>query len=254
MQTPSTLASIPRNIPLLIALLMPAVAFGAPVFTSVHPDSGPVGTQVILGGSGFEAQTSYIITVNGVEARLDQVTEDSIKFTILGGTGTGLVEIDDGTGPISSGLPFQVTRFIPGVFVPPQGVSREGYTIIDGRTPLALTAGNGAFNVSVPVDIPKVLAVFRDESDPVFMAIVMPSDASITVNATSTAEALAYMSPLLSTRDKGQAQLTIGKIRSRSEVASLASLIEGISGNGRDYLNDARLETGLLNLVQATLT
>jgi len=67
-----------------------------PVVTSVSPASGPIGTTIIITGTGFAGVTS--VTVGGVSASFTVVLSTQITATVPAGTPAGVVDVRV-TGP-----------------------------------------------------------------------------------------------------------------------------------------------------------
>jgi RHS repeat-associated protein len=120
-------------------LILPAAAQAAPSITSLSINSGMVGAQVIVTGTGFGSpQGSSTIKFNGTTATASNWTATSITVTVPAGATTGNVVVNVG-GTNSNGKAFTVTK-IP-----------TGWTDGDvGSVGLAGTAtfANGAFSVS----------------------------------------------------------------------------------------------------------
>ena len=84
-------------------------AMGAgPILTSASPPAGPVGTQVVLAGSGFLAATD--VTVNGYSAPIEPgATDRAMTIVIPTGAETGpLTVVTADPGKVSNSLTFQV--------------------------------------------------------------------------------------------------------------------------------------------------
>lgn len=73
----------------------------APVVTSVSPASGPVGTSIVITGTGFTGATS--VTVGGVSAAFTVNSSTQITATVPAGTPAGVVDVRV-TGPGGTSL------------------------------------------------------------------------------------------------------------------------------------------------------
>src|SRR5207249_2473080 len=82
-----------------------------PMITSLSATTGPVGTQVIVGGSGFGAsQGSSIVTLNDSPVTVNLWSDTSIAVTIPAGATSGYITVLRGPGMNSSnGVIFTVT-------------------------------------------------------------------------------------------------------------------------------------------------
>jgi hypothetical protein len=83
------------------------VTGGATTITSFAPTSGPVGTSVVITGTGFVAVTS--VQFNGVAA-VSPVTNSATQITAIVPTGatTGLITVTDSGGTATSATSFTV--------------------------------------------------------------------------------------------------------------------------------------------------
>jgi len=79
-----------------------------PVIVSFNPSSGPVGTTVVLTGSGLTGATD--VSFNGVPAVSFTVDSDTqITVTVPVGATDGLISVTTAIGTGSSATPFDVT-------------------------------------------------------------------------------------------------------------------------------------------------
>lgn len=76
--------------------------------TSVEPDSGAVGTEVVIYGSGFSATPdSNTVTFNGTEAPIISASTDSLQTEVPEGATDGPIEVTVG-GETATGPDFNV--------------------------------------------------------------------------------------------------------------------------------------------------
>jgi len=81
-----------------------------PVITSVFPDSGHFGTVVTIIGKNFNpVPASNIVTIDGVQALVNEATDTSIRI-IVPVTGTGVIAVK--TGDLATGPVFNYTHDI----------------------------------------------------------------------------------------------------------------------------------------------
>lgn len=238
---------------MLCCLLIGPACARAAQFTGCSPYSGVVGTEVTLTGRDLNPQLNYSVTLNGRTAPITQKATNLLRFTVPPGATSGAIQVHDGAGPVDSGYSFTVLRTIPGVFQPPPSVARAGYSIAGSGEFVTPDAATGAFVVKVPLDRAVTLTAFRNDEDPVFMAIVTAADAQVSLHAASTAAALAFNSPLLATREDTRAREVLHRLHELPEVAALANLIAHLSRDGGDYLSDQRVENALVAATQAAL-
>lgn len=87
----------------------------APEITSISPNRGPVGTSVIIEGSGFSPIGSEnTVTLNDVEAEVVASTPSSIEIFVPTGATTGPIEVTV-SGTTASGPVFTVETGMPGI-------------------------------------------------------------------------------------------------------------------------------------------
>jgi len=87
----------------------------APEITSISPNRGPVGTSVIIEGSGFSPIGSEnTVTLSDVEAEVVASTPSSIEIFVPSGATTGPIEVTV-SGTTASGPVFTVESGIPGI-------------------------------------------------------------------------------------------------------------------------------------------
>lgn len=88
---------------------------GAPEITSITPNRGPIGTAVIIEGSGFNPVASEnTVTFNAVEAEVVASTPTSIEAFVPEGATTGPVEVTVGD-ETATGPTFAVESQMPGI-------------------------------------------------------------------------------------------------------------------------------------------
>lgn len=223
----------------------------APVFEAVEPRRGPAGTVVTVTGSGFEA--GLAVTVGGVAATVQQVTDTTLTLQLGATTGTGELRwsldevIDQPTG-----LGFEVIRTVAGQFNPPPTVTRAGYRV--GWSPAVPELGAApAFTAEVPVDRPALVWGARDETDPAFLVLVLPGDEDVVLDATSTAVALLTWVGPLSSRDPQQLGTVRAVLLAQAETAALATAWAQGAADGLDPMDDPRVETAFVAALQAAV-
>ena len=195
---------------------------GDPTFTDMDPVSGAMGTVVTLTGSGFDSPP-YTVTVDGHAAASVSTFADSIDFTIAVGTTSGKVVVSDGSNDFEVGLSFEVKRTIDVTLNLPSGVSVLNYELASGTNFVDPVSGSGPHSITVPLDFSGIVWAFRSEEDPVYMAVVTSNDNAVTIDATSTAEGLAFISPLLGTRNDTKTSEIMGLMDGLSELNDLAA-------------------------------
>ncbi len=136
-----------------------------PSITSLSPSSGPIGTAVIIHGTGFTGTTAVKFT-SGKTATFNVVSDTQINTTVPSGAKTGAVTVTAPGGTLTSPDSFTVTASTPlapvvSSFSPKQGTVGTSVTITGSNFTGATSA---SFNVTTTT------------------AITVKSDTQITVN------------------------------------------------------------------------
>ena len=88
-----------------------ALAATTPAVTGFSPTSGPVGTQVVLTGTGFTGATN--VRFDGTKATFSVDSDSQITATVPTGATKGTIRIMTPGGPVVTSSKFTVTE--PGV-------------------------------------------------------------------------------------------------------------------------------------------
>jgi YD repeat-containing protein len=104
--------------------------------SQISPDSGPVGTQVTISGSGFSATATLdSVSFNGAAASISSASANTIVAVVPAGATTGPVIVTSPNGPATAPEPFTVTAqagsptitgFTPGSGAPGNSVTIAG--------------------------------------------------------------------------------------------------------------------------------
>ena len=90
---------------------VPAAYAAAPTVTSFNPTSGPIGTSVVIAGTGFQdSSVATAVTFNGTAATSFTVDSDvQITATVPAGATDGAIAVTDTEGTGTSATSFDVT-------------------------------------------------------------------------------------------------------------------------------------------------
>jgi hypothetical protein len=124
------------------------------LITGFSPPKGPVGTQVIISGSGFTGATA--VKFNGTSATFTVNSDTQITATVPAGATTGPITVTGPGGTATSTTNFTVTPAITG-FSPTQGpvgtqviISGSGFT---GATAVKFNGKSATFTVNSDTQI-----------------------------------------------------------------------------------------------------
>ncbi len=209
------------------------------------------GTTVSLSGSGFQSATQ--VELNGLSASITLNTATQVNFTVPANATSGFAAIRVNNVWYTNPAPFTVKRAIQGTFNPPAGISRTGYRVEAGGNFAAVDATTGEFAGAVEKDEVALLWAFRNGSAPAFLALVHPATNEVTIDAASTAEALVLINPAINARAFQRYTNFVGPLRSSAQFTTLVAAIQNASSGGRDYLDDAAVETAWGNAVEFLL-
>lgn len=107
--------------------------------SQISPDSGPVGTQVTISGSGFSATASLdSVSFNGTAATVSSASANTIVAVVPAGATTGPVTVTSPNGLATTPEPFTVTAASNGPAI-------SGFNPSDGRPGTAVTISGTGF-------------------------------------------------------------------------------------------------------------
>ncbi|MBI4469092.1 MAG: PD40 domain-containing protein [Acidobacteria bacterium] len=203
-----------------------------PIVTSLQPSSGGPGTKVEIEGQFFSAgrPKENVVTFGGVQAAVSEVTETRIVTQVPEGAMTGRVIVTTPWGKTSGDHIFTVTVLASGRFEPPAGINAADFDIVNAYGPvrsLSIRDNVTEFAIPVPKDVPLVVvSAPKDLSRQTFFYAVTLSDQQpLTIDATSTAEALVFISPFFLTTETLIAERILNIIRQDDKVRVFAQVI-----------------------------
>ncbi len=233
---------------ILLGLLAPFSIVNAAVISDFSPVGGPPGETVTVTGEGFSDLGTVAVRIGNTDTPALVVDDKTLYFAVPAGADSGVFAlIAEGSVAAESPFPFQVRREIPVMLDLPAGLP-DTYTIVAGRS------------VGSPVSVPKNTATLvwavpdsDIETAPFFAAIALPSDAEVTISLSSTARALPFLSPFLGNRETSRAEAIRHLLAELPEVTALEQAIAAAVGAGIPYLNDARVETALRDVIETAM-
>jgi hypothetical protein len=156
----AVLSAIAIAAPVLLAMATPAAA-APPLVLLFSPPSGPVGTSVVVTGSGFDDDTpATSVKFNTTSATFVINSNIQITATVPVGATSGPISVTDAAGTSSSLLSFNVTP--PGsplvaLFVPISGPVGTSVTItgdnFTGATAVTFNGTSASFSVQTDLTI-----------------------------------------------------------------------------------------------------
>ena len=155
----------------------------APKATGFAPTSGPVGTTVVITGTGFTGATS--VQFAGKEAQYTVNSATQITATVPTSTLTGKIRIATPTGAVQSATSFTVTEALAPTttgFSPTSGV--PGTTVVitgTGFTGATNVVFSGTREATFTVDSPtQITAIVPPSDSPYYIRIVTPAGTATT--------------------------------------------------------------------------
>ncbi|MBL0742480.1 IPT/TIG domain-containing protein [Chryseolinea lacunae] len=147
-----------------------AVLGPGPVVTNITPRAGPVGTQVIIAGSGFDTNASQnAVTFNGTTATITQASATELKTTVPTGATTGNLVVTTG-GKNSAGMLFTVTPTL----------SITSFAPTSGGAGTKVTLQGLGFNITLAANVVKFSGVVATvvSATPTMLEVIVPNGAT----------------------------------------------------------------------------
>ncbi len=220
------------------------------VLQGLSPASGIPGSTASIYGTGLQGAGQ--VQLGGVSAAVTLTASTQVNFTVPVAP-SGFVAVQVAGVWYTNPIPFTVERPIQGTFDPPGGVSRAGYRVLAGGDFVNVDSGTGHFNSGVDQEGVPVLWAFRNGTAPAFLALVHPATNQPVVDATSTAEALVLLNPAVNGGALPRYTNYLGPLRALPEFSAFVTAIGNASATGRDYLDDASVESAWVNAIEALL-
>ena len=230
-------------------LILPTAARGAPQVVDFSPRAGNAGTVLTVVGTGFGTDAGLVSAkVGGVAAGVVSVAAEQVRITAP--AATGQVEITVNGESSVSLLPFTATRTVTGSFVPPAGLSAAGY--VTGHVSNITQGPN--FTVQAALHAVDMVWAWGGANDPMFGALVMPGQATVPIDAASTALLFMAMSPLAPKGDPMAVNEYLARAAGTAELAAVTSLITAAAAGGYNYIRDGRFAPAYEALLLKALT
>ena len=156
----------------VLLLGMPPAFAAAPTITSFSPTCGPVGTQVIITGTGFQDAPSpaSAVTFNGTAATTFTVNSNTqITATVPAGATSGPIAVTDSEGTATSTTSFNVSTG--------SGPCISSFTPTSGNVGTVVTITGGSFTGATSVTFGGVAATTFTVDSPTQISATVPSNA-----------------------------------------------------------------------------
>lgn len=224
-----------------------AIQWQAPGGLQTVQASGNTGARVEVFGGAFAASPGdHVALVGGVPARVLEADTDRLLIEVPAGAVSGPIQVVTPSGVQTMAGRFTVTVDAPVEFDLPGGLDPAGMEVAspyggDASVGRPSPAGDSR-QVRVRAGEPQVVfAVPRDPDRAAFFcAVSVSGGAPLRFSAASTAEALVFLSPLLTTRDAAAAAAILEALRTEPKVQALARLIaELFPQPGDPFASDA---------------
>jgi IPT/TIG domain-containing protein len=169
--TRALLVSVVAASAILVVGMPPALA-AAPTITSFSPTCGPVGTQVIITGTGFQDAPSPVsaVTFNGTAATTFTVNSNTqITATVPTGATTGPIAVTDSEGTATSTTSFSVSTG--------SGPCISSFSPTSGNVGTVVTITGGSFTGATSVTFGGVAATTFTVDSPTQITATVPNNA-----------------------------------------------------------------------------
>ena len=243
------------NAPSLTALFYRAVEVEpTTAILGLSRQSGPPGTRLEIAGQFFAAgkPKDNVVQFGGVDAPVWEASSTRLLVEVPLGASSGPVTVASAEGRVSSPQAFIVTEEVRGTFAPPEGVSRPEFEIVNAYgAATEFNGAMGAFTISVRADLPLVtIAAPKDSTRQTYwQAVTVSAQQTIVIDAASTAQALVFLTPPLTTQDPALARELLDIIRQDAKVRELATLIAQLYPRGGDPQTNAQFVATLQQAV-----
>ncbi|WP_269541338.1 right-handed parallel beta-helix repeat-containing protein [Cerasicoccus fimbriatus] len=221
---------------------------------SVSPAYGPIGTEVTIVTEGLDSGVIYTITLNGVDQGAVGIAGDNLTFTVQPGASSGTIEIlGDGERVAFFPIAFRIDRTVAGVVDFPSGFNPAGYKVYSLGSEMRPIAADGTFATPIRQDGMTFVWATLTVEDPALAAVALGGDTSVRLDAESTAVAMIFINPMLTSMPEPYLETALSAIAGLSETAALADYIQNRTLAGVQYLDDPRYDELLGNALDAAL-
>ena len=237
--------------PAWIAILLAWIPTGraGPVLLDFTPRAAAPGTMITVTGTGFGNDAGAVSArIGAVSAGVGSVAPQQMQLNAPAATGFVSVTVNGATA--TSLLPFTATRTVTGTFVAPGGLNAAGY--VTGHVSNITHGPN--FTVQAALQAADVVWAWGGANDPMFGALVMPGQATVQIDALSTAQLLIAMSPLAPKGDPVRVNEYLTRVAGTAELAAVSSLITAAAAGGYNYVRDGRFAPACEALLLKALT
>lgn len=244
-----------RLVLLLCVPLMGASWAPAASISGFHPLGGKPGDVITVYGNDLNTAGSLTVTLGEANASAQIIDSDSLRFTVPSGAASGPLQLlSNGSLEAESPYPFQVRREIH-VSLNLPGILPHTYTLASGQQ-VAETSGSGGVLV-VPADTATLIWAVPGTDDArasFFAAVALPKQSEVTVDTFSTAVSLPFLSPYLGTREGARSEALANLLEGLTETGHLEQTIVEAVQNNIPYIDDARVEAALADVIEAALS
>ena len=217
----------------------------------VVPEASPGGFYDLPGDFALGLPGEVLVRFGGLDAEVIGPVPGGLRVRVPTQAISGLVTargIDDAT---TNPREVVVTGPGPIQFQPPAGVNANGFRLINAYGVSPSTATTMTFRRERPL---LTIAAPTDTNRPAFfLAVSVSGQETNTIDATSTVQALIFMSPPFYTPDPTQARRLLATLSPSPPVQALSRLFSEIVAVGSDPLASVAFEQAFRDAVQAVL-
>ena len=206
---------------------------------SPFPRHALPGDLIEIGHIGGDSSGVFTASVGGVAAVVESGDATTIVVRVPAGPVDGTITITQDGVTKEAGSELEIDRVITGQVILPPAVSQAGYLV--GTTREAIyVPGNGTFSVRMPRDRASLIWAARNENDPAFATLVLPSQSSVVIDSQSTAKSLLFLLPGFFSIDPVEAETRWDLLGNLPGLADFSEVIRVYSADGTSYLEDVR--------------
>ncbi len=222
-----------------------------PVIDDFEPQSAISGETITITGSNFPTAhpTETILLIGSLPVEILSIENNAIKFLIPEIAQSGILRLFTPGGVAESSNPLFILTGTPGVLKLEENSNLKDFMVFTPYDAVEIENTNGLFTLHLPLDTMVLIGASSSaENRPgIYLYLRLPDEAASTqpfqIDEYSTAKALVFFHPFLSTRDTNSARYLFNLMEQTPEVQALADTIAQRYPLGADGLDDPEVGT-----------